>query len=56
MPTFAIIDGVKIQFYFDEYPPPHFHAVFAEYVGQIEIDPTQVLRGIATTGEACDSA
>jgi Domain of unknown function (DUF4160) len=45
MPTVAIVDGVKIQFYFDEHPPPHFHAVFAEYVAQIQIDPTQVLRG-----------
>jgi len=45
MPTFAIVDGVKIQFYFDEHPPPHFHAVFAEFVAQIQIDPTQVLRG-----------
>ncbi|HEY4847338.1 MAG TPA: DUF4160 domain-containing protein [Methylocella sp.] len=45
MPTFAIVDGVKIQFYFDEHPPPHFHAVFGECMAQIQIDPTQVLRG-----------
>jgi hypothetical protein len=44
MPTVAIIDGVKIQFYFDEHPPPHFHTVFAEFA-QIQIDPTHVLRG-----------
>jgi hypothetical protein len=45
MPTIAIIDGVKIQFYPDEHPPPHFHAVFAEFVAQIRIDPPLVLRG-----------
>jgi hypothetical protein len=45
MPTVAIIDGVKIQFYFDEHPPPHFHAVFAEFVAQIQIDPPKILRG-----------
>ncbi|WP_036263507.1 DUF4160 domain-containing protein [Methylocapsa aurea] len=45
MPTVAIIDGVKIQFFFDEHPPPHFHAVFAEFVAQIQIDPPKVLRG-----------
>ncbi|WOJ90575.1 DUF4160 domain-containing protein [Methylocapsa polymorpha] len=45
MPTVATIDGVKIQFYFDEHPPPHFHAVFAEFTAQIQIDPSQVLRG-----------
>ena len=45
MPTVAIVDGVKIQFYPDEHPPPHFHAVFAEFVAQIRIDPLSVLRG-----------
>ena len=45
MPTLAIVDGVKIQFYLDEHPPPHFHAVLAEYVAQIQIRPLRVLRG-----------
>ena len=45
MPTVAIVDGVKIQFYFDEHPPSHFHAVFAEFVAQIQIDPPLILRG-----------
>lgn len=45
MPTVVIVDGVKIQFYFDEHPPPHFHAVFAEFVAQIQIDPPRILRG-----------
>jgi len=45
MPTVAIVEGVKIQFYFDEHPPPHFHAVFAEFVAQIQIDPPRILKG-----------
>ncbi len=45
MPTVAIVDGVAIQFYPDEHPPPHFHAVFAEFVAQIRIAPPEVLRG-----------
>jgi len=44
VPTVAV-DGVKIQFYPDEHPPPHFHAVFAEFVAQIRIDPPLLLRG-----------
>jgi hypothetical protein len=32
MPTVAIADGIKIQFYFNEHPQPHFHAAFAESV------------------------
>jgi hypothetical protein len=45
MPTVAIVDGVRIRFYADEHPPPHFHAVFAEYQAQVGIDPLRVLKG-----------
>jgi len=27
MPTIAIVDGVKIQMFYDDHAPPHFHAV-----------------------------
>ncbi len=45
MPTVAIVEGVKIQLFAQEHPPPHFHAVFAEYRAQIEIGSLRVLRG-----------
>jgi Domain of unknown function (DUF4160) len=45
MPTVAIVDGVKIQLYAKEHPPPHFHAVMAEYKAQIEIESLRVLNG-----------
>jgi hypothetical protein len=45
MPTVAIVEGVKIQFYLREHPPPHFHAVFAEHRAQIEIASLTVLNG-----------
>jgi hypothetical protein len=45
VPVVAMVDGVKIEFYPDEHPPPHFHARFAEFVAQIEIRTTKVLRG-----------
>lgn len=45
MPVVAIIDGVKIEFYPDEHPPPHFHARYAGFVAQIEIRTCRVLRG-----------
>ena len=37
MPVVAMVDGVKIEFYPDEHPPPHFHARYAEFVAQIDI-------------------
>lgn len=45
MPTLAGFDGIKIQFYFDEHPPPHFHAVFAEHRARIDIRNPTVLNG-----------
>jgi uncharacterized protein DUF4160 len=45
MPTVAIVEGIRIRFYPDEHPPPHFHAVFAEFKAQIGIQPARVLKG-----------
>jgi Domain of unknown function (DUF4160) len=45
MPTVAIIEGVKIQFFAREHPPAHFHAVFAEHRAQIDIASLRVLKG-----------
>jgi hypothetical protein len=45
MPVVAILDGVTIEFYPAEHPPPHFHARYAEHIAQIEIRSGKVLRG-----------
>ncbi len=45
MPTFYIVDGVKIELFFDDHNPPHFHAVFAEYDALIEISTSKILKG-----------
>ena len=42
MPTVAVIDGIKIEFYFDEHPPPHFHAKYGDDEAVIEIDSGKV--------------
>ena len=45
MPTFFIIEGVKICLFFDDHRPPHFHAIIAEYEAVIEINSTTIMRG-----------
>jgi hypothetical protein len=45
MPTVAIVDGVRIQFYPRDHPPQHFHAEFAEYRATIDIRSLRVVRG-----------
>ena len=37
MPTLKIVDSIKIDVYSLEHPPPHFHAIYAEYEELIEI-------------------
>jgi hypothetical protein len=45
MPTVARFEGVEIQVFAQEHPPRHFHAVFAEYRAQIEIESLRVMKG-----------
>ncbi|NJC28522.1 DUF4160 domain-containing protein [Neolewinella antarctica] len=45
MPTYYTIDGVKIQLFFNDHVPPHFHAVIAEHQVLIVIDSLEVLEG-----------
>lgn len=45
MPTFFVIDGVKIELYFRDHNPPHFHAIIAEYNALITIKGQKLLEG-----------
>ena len=45
MPTFYRLFGCKIDFYFNDHPPPHFHVYYAEYEVLIEVSTLGVLRG-----------
>jgi len=45
MPTVAVVDGIKIQFYWGEHPPPHFHAEYAEHVALIDLRTLEILEG-----------
>jgi len=45
MPAVATVDGIRVEFYFDEHPPPHFHAKYAEYRALIRIDNLKIIKG-----------
>jgi hypothetical protein len=45
MPTLAVVDGVRIQFYPDDHPPPHFHVEFAEYRAAFSIQTLRIVKG-----------
>jgi len=46
MPTINIIDSIKIDVYSREHPPPHFHAIYAEYEVLITINELEIYTGL----------
>jgi len=45
MPIVAEFDGIRIMFYANEHPPPHFHAYCAEHVASFDIATLSVIEG-----------
>ena len=45
MPTISIVDGVKIQIFYNDHNPPHFHAVLAEDEVLVVINSLELIRG-----------
>ncbi|NIP22740.1 MAG: DUF4160 domain-containing protein [Phycisphaerae bacterium] len=45
MPEISRFFGIIIRMYFDEHPPPHFHAIYGKHEIQVGINPIGVLRG-----------
>jgi hypothetical protein len=42
---FARFLGIIIYMYYDDHPPPHFHARYGRHIAVIDIDTLAVLRG-----------
>ena len=45
MPEVSRFFGIIIRMYFDDHPPPHFHAIYGNEEMQISIDPIVILYG-----------
>lgn len=45
MPTLHTIDSIKIDVYSRDHPPPHIHALYAEYEILIEIKTLKTYAG-----------
>jgi len=45
MPTISMFYGIVIQMFWKEHPPPHFHALYAEYEVLINIQTLEVMKG-----------
>jgi len=51
MPTIAIVDGVKIQLFYNDHGPAHFHAIIGGEEVLIAIRSLEVLRGTLPPGK-----
>lgn len=45
MPTISAFYGIIIQMYWNDHAPPHFHAIYGEYQGIIDIQHLIMLEG-----------
>jgi hypothetical protein len=45
MPTIKILDGIKVDVYSRDHPPPHFHALYARYEELIIIETLETYAG-----------
>lgn len=45
MPTLSIFFGIVIRMYFDDHPPPHFHAIYGEQEAKIGVETLEVIEG-----------
>ena len=45
MPEIARFYGIVIKLFFGNHPPPHFHAVYGEFVGLSNIDTLEIIEG-----------
>lgn len=45
MPRISAFYGIVIVMYFDDHPPPHFHARYGEHEAQVAIATGEVIHG-----------
>jgi len=45
MPEIARFYGIVIKLFFGDHPPPHFHAIYGEYVGLFNIETLEMIEG-----------
>jgi hypothetical protein len=45
MPIVAIVDGVRIMFFYKDHDPPHFHLEYAEFRAKISIATLKIIEG-----------
>ncbi len=45
MPRISFFNGIKINIYTNEHPPPHFHAIYGKDEAMISISSLEIIKG-----------
>lgn len=45
MPTISAFLGILIRMFFNDHPPPHFHARYGEFEATVAIETLEVMEG-----------
>lgn len=45
MPVISLFFGIVIRMYFDDHPPPHFHASYQGYEAFVRIEDGEITQG-----------
>jgi hypothetical protein len=45
MPTISQFYGIAIRMYFDDHPPPHFHAYYGSDAAKVDINTLEIQEG-----------
>ena len=45
MPELSRFYGIVVKMYFDDHPPPHFHAEYGEYEAVLSIETLAIIAG-----------
>jgi hypothetical protein len=45
MPRLSTFYGIAVYMYYEDHPPPHFHAIYGEFEAVIGIQSEEVLQG-----------
>ena len=53
MPTISEFFGILIRMYWDDHPPPHFHALYGEHEAQYNIATLDTIQRITAAPRSC---
>ena len=45
MPRISEFFGISIYMYYNDHPPPHFHAIYGQFEATVRIDSIDILEG-----------